>query len=555
MSHQGKLRNAIGFVLLAVACSWPYFETLRYWPMTGDPALWIGRGTGVDPEWYRWVFLGDHFSWYRPLAALSFTFDHALGGLNPLVYRMTDLGLHVLAGYLVLFLGRALAPGHPTWIAYLAAAIFLAHPGSEEIVPYMARRSYSLGTVFGLAALCLVTPRAGRARLFGAGTLLAAALLSNEAAVVITPIALCMLWRAAATGTAERSRLLADSALVVMPVVAALALRALVLGGLGGYGDEVGQQAGLSASLMSMWTTLTGLDWLAAIDVPDGTHSGAALMSLFALYFVVRVAASTRATQDGSWTATPVVLSLWLTGYAALILWSGLWVERQIYFLQAPFAWLVALLIAGNLGARHGRPVATVAKLAPLLIILASLLDASPVLRGQREGRMQGWRERQGLLAQIDEDLSALEGPACVHTVLPNMRRRFRTQSRAGQEFVHQSMRHPLVWSQVLVSQSDITVSDWVYFDRAHGVPTLQSRAEGDAQDGLLIPPGADYLVRRSPTDPSPLEWIVWTPGFELRDNNSTRLLPYHGLPLPAGQTCYVYMASPTGGQLLQISE
>jgi len=558
VSHQGKLRNAIGFALLALACTWPYFETLGFWPMTGDPALWIGRGTAVDPDWFSWVFLGDHFSWYRPLAALSFTLDHALGGLNPLVYRLTDMGLHIAAGYLVLRLGRVLAPHRATWLAWVAAAIFMAHPGSDEVVPFMARRSYSLATVFGLSALCLLDQRPagpGRARLLETGCLLAAALLTNEAAIVLVPVALSILWRNNKDSTGRRVGATLACALVSLPVVAALCLRTVVLVGLGGYGGDAVQATGAVESLLSMWTTLTGLDWLAAMDGPTGLHLGNALIGLTAVYFLVHATRSGSDASDSRRPGTPLIITLWLIGYAVLILWSGLWVERQVYFLQAPFAWLATLLVASAIEKCRGGPLTLALRLAPPLFILGCVFCASPVVRGQREARMEGWRERQQLLTHIEEDLASLEGPACVHTVLPNMRRRFRTQSRGGQGFVHQSIRHPFSWSRVLVRRRDITISDWVYFDRAHGVPSLLAEPLPDGRAGLVLPAGGEYLVRPTPLASLPFEWIVWAPGFARRNENSPRVLAYDDLKRTAGRPCYVYVASPSGGELQRIPD
>ena len=44
------------------------------------------------PDWAEWVFATRHFNvGWRPLTALTFTANYLVGGLEPLVYRATDL--------------------------------------------------------------------------------------------------------------------------------------------------------------------------------------------------------------------------------------------------------------------------------------------------------------------------------------------------------------------------------------------------------------------------------------------------------------------------------
>ena len=122
--------------------------------MAYDDAVWISRGLWSRPDWAEWVWKTRHLGvGYRPVAALSYTMDAAVAGLTMPVYRCTDLALHVAAGILVFVLFRRLARDAAGWTSLLAAAVFLLHPATEEVVPFLARRSYGLGTVFALGAL------------------------------------------------------------------------------------------------------------------------------------------------------------------------------------------------------------------------------------------------------------------------------------------------------------------------------------------------------------------------------------------------------------------
>jgi len=110
-------------VLVELICIWPYLATLGHAPMTADSAEWIVRCAPTSPGWVAWVFGGDHFTWYRPVSALSFTLNHALAGTNVVGYRLVDLALFGLAGALVAGLFRALVPGAPRSAPIVAAAV------------------------------------------------------------------------------------------------------------------------------------------------------------------------------------------------------------------------------------------------------------------------------------------------------------------------------------------------------------------------------------------------------------------------------------------------
>ena len=99
--------------------------------------------------------------------------------------------------FLVFSVYRRLARGLPAWGGWVASALVLAHPLAEQIVPVLARRSYSLATLFSLSALIVLwdglslkaPPK--RSSIFGS-LLLAAGLLSNETAFVMVAVVLLL---------------------------------------------------------------------------------------------------------------------------------------------------------------------------------------------------------------------------------------------------------------------------------------------------------------------------------------------------------------------------
>lgn len=88
---------------------------------------------------------------YMPLALLSYAVDHRLGGLDPFVYHLHNLILHlacvVLVSWVFLLLDR-----RPR-IALVVAALFAVHPVNVDSVASVAARTNLLATLFSLGAL------------------------------------------------------------------------------------------------------------------------------------------------------------------------------------------------------------------------------------------------------------------------------------------------------------------------------------------------------------------------------------------------------------------
>lgn len=115
---------------------------------------------------------------YRPIATLSYAVDARLGGLSPRRFRLENLLLHGLNGWLLILLLRRL--GFSNKGALFGGALFLVHPAQIESVVWLTQRSTLLcltGLLLGLLAYAADRPKAA------AGGFLAA-LFSKETAVV-----------------------------------------------------------------------------------------------------------------------------------------------------------------------------------------------------------------------------------------------------------------------------------------------------------------------------------------------------------------------------------
>jgi tetratricopeptide (TPR) repeat protein len=118
---------------------------------------------GFSWQHLAWMATTVHGGHYQPLTWVSFALDHALWGLAPAGYHLTNLLLHAASAVLcwrliVVLLRRALAPA-PSRLLVLelgaaAGALFFAvHPLRVESVAWASERRDVLSGVFYLATL------------------------------------------------------------------------------------------------------------------------------------------------------------------------------------------------------------------------------------------------------------------------------------------------------------------------------------------------------------------------------------------------------------------
>lgn len=102
-------------------------------------------------------------NYYRPVLALSFAIDHAVWGLRPFGFHLTNTVLHAFSGVLLFLLFREIWPAlagdlekksrYRTFFSWLVALLFVVHPIQTESVTYMNSRGDSLYTFWLLIGL------------------------------------------------------------------------------------------------------------------------------------------------------------------------------------------------------------------------------------------------------------------------------------------------------------------------------------------------------------------------------------------------------------------
>lgn len=100
----------------------------------------------------------------RPVANLTFAFDHLRGGLDPRSFHLTNIVIHLLVGGVLLWLASLYAkvtvtgePAHATSriarvspLVFLPVVLFLVHPLNTQAVTYVVQRMASLAAFFVL---------------------------------------------------------------------------------------------------------------------------------------------------------------------------------------------------------------------------------------------------------------------------------------------------------------------------------------------------------------------------------------------------------------------
>ncbi len=176
-----------------------------------------------------------HF--YRPALNLSFALDHALYGLQPFGYHLTDMAILAVTAALLARLLPALCAGALYGVAGFAAALFfLVHPVQMNVLPVPPRRGDTLTLLFMLLALHSSMIRAPWKRAVAVAVFTLLSVASKETGA-ITPL-LLFAWRFLHPDGAGRSRwrgavsLSLPSFAALVPFIVA---RQAVIGGLGGH--------------------------------------------------------------------------------------------------------------------------------------------------------------------------------------------------------------------------------------------------------------------------------------------------------------------------------
>ncbi len=148
--------------LVAASCLLAALVFAAFFPaLTAEFLFWDDQHTIVDNPHIRtldgatvrWAFSSFLQGHYQPLTSLSLALDHAVWGLRPFGFHLTNLLLHAANAVLVLLLLRTFLPRAGLLPILLGAAAWALHPMRVESVVWATERRDVLSAAFLLAAL------------------------------------------------------------------------------------------------------------------------------------------------------------------------------------------------------------------------------------------------------------------------------------------------------------------------------------------------------------------------------------------------------------------
>jgi tetratricopeptide (TPR) repeat protein len=229
-------RAILASLALFVSVSAVYLPSARYDFLYDDHILIVRQNPPRSVAEVARVFAERHWPdlpYYRPIVRSTLVIQKGLHGNRAGPFHVFNAAAMGLAAVVLFLLLRSPAFGNRSVPAWLAAAAFGIHPiASECVYPISSGRESLMPTLFALAAVLLFA-RKGRASYVAALSMLAAALLSKESAIVVPVLfVLTDLFGISADGPGrEPKRWTSRYAPVVAIVLAYLAVRWRLFGG------------------------------------------------------------------------------------------------------------------------------------------------------------------------------------------------------------------------------------------------------------------------------------------------------------------------------------
>jgi tetratricopeptide (TPR) repeat protein len=188
----------------------------------------------------------NHAGIYRPLTIFTFSLEYPIWGVWAPGFRLTNLLLHALNGWLVFLLARGLL-GSPA-AALASAVVYVVHPVQTEAVVSIVGRSELLAAALFFSAWLAF--RKGRTWLAAGAYLLAA--LAKESAITF-PAVVMLEMGLTQGGIRKIKESWRQVAILAMTGLGYLTLRLYVLGGLGI--PTAGQYLNGTLTLSERWLT------------------------------------------------------------------------------------------------------------------------------------------------------------------------------------------------------------------------------------------------------------------------------------------------------------
>lgn len=153
-----KIKNNLQYIVLLVLLTLVAYGTSLNNQFIWDDEQFIYSNNYVKQFDIKKIFTentiagaGQISTYYRPLTSFSFAVDHAIWGLNPFGFHLTNTLLHLGAGILLFLYLTTL--GFSKKISIIIAGIFIVHPIQTEAVVYANSRGDSMYVFWAMISL------------------------------------------------------------------------------------------------------------------------------------------------------------------------------------------------------------------------------------------------------------------------------------------------------------------------------------------------------------------------------------------------------------------
>jgi len=200
-----------------VVAAWPIAVIVlacvaAYWPSFGGAFVYDDLSNIVENEAIRQFWPPDPWldKGRRPLVALTFVANYAMGGLDPVGYHAVNLAIHTLVALsLAGLIGRSArllgwGAGEARHFAFGCALLFAVHPLATQAVTYTVQRSESLMALFYVLTLLGLVRSSGSVRPWAwlaLSVVFCALGMASKAVMVTAPLAALLVDRALVSGS------------------------------------------------------------------------------------------------------------------------------------------------------------------------------------------------------------------------------------------------------------------------------------------------------------------------------------------------------------------
>lgn len=362
---EGNGRCVLAVAILISLAFWSYQQTLSSL-FTGTDVFALIESNRVtcvediEKMFTRPLMDGTEFlavaKFYRPLAGFSYAVDHAIWGLRPFGFHLTNLILHICATVGVGMLMRSLA-GRDTAFGFLSGAIFALHPILVETVPAIDRRHDILAGLFVTVALALFSraskTEANRRIISGLSLIAYCMALGGKETAIVTPILICaysFLFQSEGSAFKRLAVGLRSSLPYIVVTFLYVGWRIYVLEGVGGYvrtpADENYVQAfAMNAIHQYTQDLLYPVDFLGCMRSDWGIIPTCIMVMSVCAYLGCYFSShrgSSEMLHSGGYVKPVIFCLTWNAALMVLFVLSLTFSHRSMYMAAIPFSGIVA---------------------------------------------------------------------------------------------------------------------------------------------------------------------------------------------------------------------